>query len=595
MSDQGLLFLILASTLTLFIWGRFSFDLVAMSALLAATLLSLIPANEAFSGFGHPAIITVATVLIISKALQNSGIIDYVSRSFLKISQQPIFLIAALTILGALLSGFMNNVGALALLMPVSLQMAAQAKISPALILMPLSFGTILGGLTTMIGTPPNIIIATYRQEISGTAFSLFDFSPVGAATAFIGVIFVSTIGWRLIPKARSGKTTPEDLFEISDYIVEARVKDESSVIGQCAPQLESSKDEDCEIVGILRGQQHIMGKRPIENLQIQAKDILIIQTDPGALQKFLENHQLELVGEASLRESDLKSADISVIEAVIAPGSRLERKTFQGLRLRSRYGIALLGISRQGKAFKKRLNHVILRAGDILLFQGETVNLNDTLNRIGCLPLAARGLKIGTHRNTYGPVLIFIAAIGLTACGATSPHVAFSLAIILLILTNMLSLREAYESVDWPIIVLLAAMIPLGRALETTGATASISQGILGLSPGISPLLILTLIMIVTMMLSDIMNNVATAVVMAPIAANLADRIAVNPDPFLMGVAIASSCAFLTPIGHQNNILVMGPGGYKFSDYWRLGLPLEILILFISIPMIILIWPFTL
>lgn len=595
MSEQQLLFLILAVTLALFISEKLPFDVVALCALMAATLLSIIPPDTAFNGFGHPAVITVATVLIISKALQNSGVIDYISQRFLRVSQRPLFLITALTLLGAVLSGFMNNVGALALLMPVALQMSSQAKISPALILMPLSFGTILGGLTTMIGTPPNIIIALYRQEISGVPFSLFDFSPVGATTALAGVLFISIIGWRLIPLARRNKPITQDRFEINDYIIEARVREDSGIIGQYAAQLEVNNGEILEIVGILRGQQHIMGKNRIQTLEIHAKDILIIQTDPGLLEGLLKNYRLELIGEVSLQENDLKSEDVSVIEAVITPGSRLERRTFQGLRLRSRYGIALLGISRQGKAFKKRLSHVSLRAGDILLLQGESSALNDILNRIGCLPLATRSLQLRGQRSAFIPLLIFIATIAMTASGLAPAHIAFSLAIIALILSNTLSLREAYESVDWPIIILLAAMIPLGRALDTTGGTTFIANGILNLSGEASPLFMLILIMIVTMMLSDIMNNAATAVVMAPIAANLADRIGVSSDPFLMGVAIAASCAFLTPIGHQNNILVMGPGGYRFGDYWKPGLPLEILILIVSVPMITLVWPLTL
>jgi di/tricarboxylate transporter len=591
-TDQIILISVLALTMVLLVWGRYRFDMVAVAALLSLALMKIIPPAETFAGFGSPAVITVAAVLIISKALNYSGIIGKLSHLLIREKSTPFVQLVIMTCLGAALSAFMNNVGALALLMPVALQLARAGKIPPAMILMPLSFGTILGGLMTMIGTPPNIIIADYRQSIAGAPFAIFDFSPIGVVVAFTGVAFITLFGAKLIPSSRKGKKSPEEIFEINDYIFETRISEDSDLIGIHVRDIEDADEIGFELVGIMRGKERCMGKRRLERMELKAKDILIIKTDSAGLNAVTKTHKLELMGEIALYEDDLNSEDVSLLEAVIAPGARVEGKSFGGLRLRSRYSIALLGIAREGSAFKQRLNKVILRAGDVLLLQGETDNLQETVNRIGCLPLAERGLQFGKRPAAVWPVSIFAVALILTATGMLAVQIAFLMAVLALILIESITLREAYEAIDWSVIVLLGAMIPLGQALQTTGTTEVLTQGLLSLSSDISPILIMGVILIATMTLSDIMNNAATTVVMAPIAVSLATELAVNVDAYLMAVAIGASCAFLTPIGHQNNVLVMGPGGYRFGDYWRLGLPLEILIVIVSIPMICLVWP---
>ncbi len=573
-----------------FIWGRWRYDVVAVLALLAASLLGIVPAQQTFSGLGHPAVITVAAVLIISKALQNSGILDHFASYLVKTTDNTLLYTSLLVGVAAILSAFMNNVGALALLMPLALRSTSENKIPPAAILMPLSFGTILGGLMTLMGTPPNIIIASYRQQISGEPFAIFDFAPVGFFLALAGVIFVTLIGQKLIPKARRGKQSPEELFEINDYIVEAVVTSASQYLQTPVSELEK-QSENFEIVGLLRGQQRIMGKRHLEQVELREKDILILETDPGKLPELLEKLGLELVSEVALKKKDLDSEEVSVVEAVVVPGSRVEKRSFQNLRLQSRYGIALLGIARQGRSLKQRLNHVNLQAGDILLVQGETTNVFEMINRLGCLPLAKRNLKV-SKPDAFWPIAGFATALTVSAMGWVPVHIAFCTTIALLGLFKIFPMRDAYEAIDWPVILLLAAMIPLGQALENTGGTALITDTITGLSAYTGPVVILTIVMIVTMTLSDIMNNAATAVIMAPIATAVAIKLGVNPDAFLMAVAVGASCAFLTPIGHQNNILVMGPGGYRFGDYWRLGLPLEILIIALGVPLICWFWP---
>ena len=588
--SQVLLFAILAGAMGLFIWGRYRYDIVAFGALVLATLLGIVPAPEAFLGFGHPAVITVAAVLVISRALQNSGVVDMIAARLEVATHNPLVHIGALTGLAAVLSGFMNNVGALALLMPVALQTAAATGRSPAQLLMPLSFGSILGGLMTLMGTPPNIIIASYRQELTGESFGIFDFSPVGVVLALGGVIFITFIGWRLIPKERRGNKATEDLFEITDYITELRVPEDSPVIGKGLKYIETLGEDEVLGIGVLRGDNHIIAGARYARLRVG--DIVIIESDPSALAKIVESAKLELVGKEAFKTEDLTSEEAGVVEAVIAPNSRLVRRTFAGLRLGKRFNMNLIAIARQGKPFKRRLDKVRLQEGDILLLQGERESLTETIVELGCLPLAERGLRIRSRPKPFLPVGVFAVALIFAVTGLLPVYVAFTAAILLLVLMQVVSVREVYASIDWPVVVLLGAMIPLGRALETTGGTDLIASGIVTVAGGLGPLFIMALLLVVTMTLSDVMNNAATAVVMAPIAATLATQLGVNLDPFLMAVAVGASCAFLTPIGHQNNVLVMGPGGYKFGDYWRMGLPLEVLIVTAAIPLIAIVFP---
>ena len=598
--EQILLLSLLVLVFGLFIWERWRYDIVALGALLIATISGVILPNEAFSGFGHPATITVAAVLIISRALTNTGAVELVA-SLVKIAlNRPSLHIAFLSGLGALLSTAMNNVGALALLMPVALQSSADAQRSPAIVLMPLAFGTILGGMATLIGTPPNIIVATYREEVSGTAFGMFDFSPVGATVALIGLIFITLLGWRLIPAARRKHSVSQELFQIEDYVAEVRVPAESKAIGKSLDELESAtEDSDALVVGLIRGEQSILGAAWRE--RIQAGDILILESDHKGIDKFVATLELEFASQLGREKEEndkprrLDSGDGILMEAVI-PSRRswLIGRTPGSLKLRTRFGVNLLAASREGQPYRGRLKTFRFQAGDVLLLQGENDRLLDVISRLGCLPLAERQLQLGKRNLALLSAVVFGLAIASATLGLISLPIALATAAVLMVFFNIVSPREVYDSIDWPVVVLVGAMIPIGRALENTGTTAVVVERLVGMTSALSPLAMLVLLMILTMMLSDVLNNAATAVVMAPFGWALAQQLGVNPDPFLMAVAIGASCAFLTPIGHQNNLLVMGPGGYRFGDYWRMGLPLEILIILVSVPTLLLVWPLT-
>lgn len=589
--DQASILLLLVALLTLFIWGKWRYDVVAAAGLFAAVLLGLVPAEGAFYGFGHPATITVAAVLVLSRALQTSGAVDGIATLVEKTGSSRFAHITVLVGVAAFLSAFMNNVGALALLMPVALQSARKLERSPRALLMPLSFGSILGGLVTLIGTPPNILVATYREELVGAPFSMFDFTPVGGAVAIVGLLFLVVIGWRLIPRPDDPSPAAHENFDIAAYLTEVKVTEKSPSIGTTVREIEKAAETmEAQIIGFVRGER----RYPVvpRHEPLREDDILIIEAPPEEIDKFASKFSLELAGQGKDVEERLAGEDTEIVEVVVAPGSVLEGRTVAALRLRRRYGVTLLGVSRQGRPFGGRLRRFRFQTGDVLMLQGLSDEVGDAVSRLGCLPLAGRELAFGKRHKAWATLGIFALAVAASALGYVSISVAFLGAIIATVLINVTAPRDLYSAVDWPVIVLLGALIPIGTAMDDTGTTQLIADTVVNLTTGFSPMWIIAILLVVTMTLSDVLNNAATAVVMAPIAGAVAGSLNLSPDPFLMAVAVGASCAFLTPIGHQNNALVMGPAGYRFSDYWRVGLPLEVLIAVVAVPLIMLVFP---
>ena len=588
MTDQLILFTLLFSVFVLLIWGRWRYDIVAFTALLVAVLTGVVPKELAFSGFGHPATIIIALVLIVSRGLSNSGAIELLARFVINSSRRLGAHIAIMSSLAAVLSAIMNNVAALALLMPVDIQAAAKAKRSPALSLMPLSFASILGGMITLIGTPPNIVIAEYRNTALGAPYRMFDFAPVGLACAAVGIAYVTLIGWRLLPKNRQQTDSGAELFDLADYVAELKVTEGSKVIGKQVKELDAEAEKaDVEILGLIRNGSRLAGLARL--IEIKAGDTLVVEANPESIETLLGSMQLEYVGSGV---TSLQDDDLQLSELVVPGSSRLAGSSTTSLRLLYRYGVALVGVSRQGVRFRENVRQLTIEPGDVLLLLGSDERLSDVIGRLGLLPLKDRGQRVIKRDKAWLAVGIFALAIVLASTGLVYLPVALGCVTTLYILLNIVPVRSMYDSIEWPVIVLLGSMIPIGAALQSTGGTALIVDGILSISAHYSPAIVLTLLVIITMTLSDVMNNTATAVIAAPIAVEIAARLGVNPDPFLMGVAVAASCAFLTPIGHKNNTLIMGPGGYRFGDYWRMGLPLEIIIVAVAVPMILLVWP---
>jgi di/tricarboxylate transporter len=589
--DQGFLLVLLAVLLVLFAWGRWRYDVVAFAGLLVTALAGLVPLAKVFSGFGHPATVTVAVVLVISRGLQNAGTVDLITRR-LRLETTPVGV--HIGVFAGIAGGFstvMNNVGALALMMPAAMQSAAKAKRPVALFLMPLSFAAILGGLVTLIGTPPNIIIASFRDGVAGEPFHMFDFSPVGGAVAASGILFVSAVGWRLIPRPARPKLTSREMFDIENYVAEASVQRGGPAVGMTLAELEKALDAlDAVVLGVLRGDRRIDRTGPDEKLK--ARDTVILEAGPDALKEAIAKMKLKPRGADNGQRRILDGTDATMAEAVVQPTARIVGQSADSLRLPQRYRAHLVAVSRQGKPFRGRLKNFRFRAGDVILLEGEAERLPEIVASLGCLPLAERGLAAGRHHQAALALGIFVAAIAAASGGLVSMPLALAAGAGLMVAANIVPPRELYDSIDWPVIVLLGSLIPVGGALEATGATAVVAKQMLALLAGASPVLVLALMMIMTMALSDVLNNAATAVVMAPIAIDVATRLGTNTDAFLMAVAVGASCTFLTPIGHQNNTLIMGPGGYRFGDYWRMGLPLDVVVIAVAVPMLLWVWP---
>ena len=590
MSDQVILFSLLGIVFGLLVWGKIRYDLVAFGALIFAIVIGVVPQEKAFAGFGHHATVIIALVLIVSRGLFNSGAIELIANRIVVGGRSLFMHICIMSGVSAVLSAVMNNVAALALLMPIDMQAAKKAKRGIRLSLMPLSFASILGGMITLIGTPPNIIIASFREQAVGEPFGMFDFSPVGAVTALAGVIFIVVIGWRLIPPADDEDAQSEMPQPHEDYVAEVQVTDDSTFIGKQVRDLDAEADEaDVAIEGLVRQGKRLPGRARRE--VIRSGDIIVIEAAAEQIDAFVGLFKLEYAG--SERHVGQASEGLVLMEAVVPENARVEGRSALSLRLLYRHGVTLLGVSRRGRTFRDRVRKLDTRPGDVLLLLGPGGRIEDVVKWLGCLPLQERDLQVVQRHKAWIAVTSFALAIAAATSGIMHLPEALALVCMVMVGFNIVPLKELYTSIEWPVIILLGSMIPIGSALEASGGTALIAQNIIDFAEGYGPVIVLTLLMIVTMTLSDVLNNTATTVIAAPIAIDIANRLSVNPDPFLMAVAIAASCAFLTPIGHKNNTLIMGPGGYRFGDYWRMGLPLEIIVIVVSIPMILIVWPF--
>ena len=629
--DQAVLLAVLAATVALFLWGRWRHDVVALLSLLACVAAGLVPASDAFAGFGHPAVVTVACVLVMSHGLRTSGAVDALTRRLMPGAGGALLGVAALTGLGAALSAFMNNVGALALLMPVAVHLARKHDLPPGRVLMPLAFGTILGGMTTMIGTPPNLIVAGFRAETGAGSFAMFDFTPVGAAVALAGLAFIGLVGWRLVPVRRGAI---DEAFDTGRYLTEVRVDADSRVVGMRLGAVDDEIDEDdAQVVGLVRHETRLTPPNP--GRVVREGDVLVLEAEPEALGTVLSNLGLRLeeadvadeAVEAVATEEEAVAAggkeraptdaevaagvqddeggkvgadereerderDVALQEYVVMPQAQLIGRSAADLQLRTRHGINLLAISRQGQRSIRRLRATRVRAGDVLLLQGARQALAGFALEYGAVPLAEREIVVPDARRAWLAGAGMLLSVGVAALGLVPAAIAFAAGVVAFMLLRVVPPRDVYRAIDWPVVVLLAGLLPVAGAMATTG-TADVLAGLLldGVAQG-RPVLTLALLLVVTMTLSDFMNNAATAAVMCPVAIGAAAQLGANPDAFLMAVAVGGSCAFLTPIGHQNNTLILGPGGFRFGDYWRLGLPLEIIVVVISIPLLLVVWP---
>jgi di/tricarboxylate transporter len=555
---QFLAFSIIAVTMGLFVWGRLRFDLVALLALLAGIVSGIVPPDTAFSGFSDDIVIIVASALLVSAAVERSGIVSDVFQRIGPYLTTTTVQVAVLVGTVTVLSGFVKNIGALAMLMPVAFFVARRNKSTPSNFLMPMAFGSLLGGIVTLIGTSPNIIVARVREQIVGEPFGMFDFTPVGICIALAGVAFL-TFGWRLLPQDRKGAASMDAAFILEGYTTEVRVPRYSPAIDKTVGQLEGMADDEVEVAMIVRERTRHFA--PADDSVVRVDDILLIEGQTAALERIVDKAKLELAGEATTRPRDTPSDEVGVMEAVVTDKSLLVGRTPSQVRLDERYGVHLLAVSRSGKRITQRMRAVSILAGDVVVLRGNLTTMPESLGELRCLPLAGRDLRLGRRGRSVLPLLVLAIAMGLVATHVVPVAVGFFGAAVVLLLLKSLTLIDR-------------------RALSATADRLP--------APGA-----LALIMVAAMAVTPFLNNAATVLVMAPIAASFADSLGYDPDPFLMAVAIGAACDFLTPIGHQSNLLVMGPGGYSFGDYWRLGLPLSIMVVVVGVPLIALFWPF--
>lgn len=585
--DQIVLFVLFAMVFGALVSGRWRYDAVAFTALLAAVLLGVVPPASAFEGFGHPATLVVALVLVVSAGLTRAGVVLAITRRFVRPGRSLGGHIAMMGAIGGLLSAFMNNVAALAILMPVDVSTARQEGRSPARTLMPLSFATILGGMVTLIGTPPNIIVATIRQDTLGAPFAMFDYAPVGGIVALAGLVFVALAGWRLIPLREDADARPE----LAAFVAELVISEDSAIAGKTVGTLQDEADRaGATLVAVIRDGRARSGLPP--ETELCAGDVLRFEAGSEALDALRAGLGLDFADQRRKHYLEAERAGLVMVQAAVPAGARIAGKSAESVGLIWRQGTALMGISRQGRGIRGPLRKATVRAGDVLLLLAPQEDAARVIDWLGCLPMAAGNRALTRPDQTAAAVAIFAFAVFAASFGLVDLPVALGCVVAGYVGYRILPLADVYTQIEWPVIVLLGSMIPLGAALESSGGTELIASGLLRLSAGAPAWVAVGLLMIVTMTLSDVLNNTATAIVAAPVGIAMARALGASPDPFLMAVAVAASCAFLTPIGHKNNMLILGPGQYRFGDYWRMGLPLEVLVIATGLPAILFFWP---
>ena len=586
MNDQLILSIVIIGLLVFFISGKYRYDYVSLGALALLILFDVIKIENAFVGFSHPAVITVALVLLISKGLQDAGLSAVTGNIIGRFSPSETQFLFLIMFIAAILSSFINNIGAMALLLPITLSTCQKMGWHAGKFLMPLAFASILGGMNTLIGTPPNIIIAEFKESYTGEAFNFFDFSYVGLLVSFISIIFIGLISSKLVAKRKLAKTN--NLIDLDNFLFELVVPEGSKAIGLTFSSFIKKAGNETEILGLVNESGAV--SKVGNNSKIRANQHLVMKVSPNHISSIQDRFGLN-IAESS---HDLKEELIDEIEVVITPGSRLVGRKQNYLMKLAYEELFLLGMWRKGARFRTRLSKQMFKIGDVLLLGVRNTDKEDVtakINHLGLMPIRSREISTLPSRSRFlKAVIFFTTAILLAAFNVINVLTAFLLCVLGFVGIKILK-SNLYRHIEWPIVIMLAAMIPIGQALESTGITALIATEVVSLAGDLHIFWVLMIILIITMLITDVINNAATAVIMAPFSVNIALQLGQPLEPFLMVVAVGASCAFLTPIGHQCNTLVMGPGNYKFSDYWRLGLPLDILIVLASIPMILFVW----
>ncbi|RYB02629.1 SLC13 family permease [Lichenibacterium ramalinae] len=580
--DQALAFGLITATIGMFVWGRLPYDLVALSALLIGIAIGIVPEKHAFEGFSDEIIVIIAAALVVSAGIARSGVIEAIMRPILPRLRTTAVQVPVLAGCVLVLSMVTKNVGALAIFMPIALQLARRHRTSPSALLMPMAAASLTGGVVTLVGTSPNIIIAKVRADMFGHPFTMFDFTPVGLSIAGLTIAFLA-VGWRLLPERRAASSM-DAAFTIESYTAEAVVGAGSPVAGRTVAELEAMQEGEVSVAGIVR--ERFRRYAPTPASRLQAGDVLLLRGEPETLEQLIAQARLDLASGGPPGKA------AAVVEGVITENSPLIGHTPSQLSLQARHGLGLLALSRRGTAILQRLSTVRFRQGDVVVLRSSSPTLPETLGELHVLPLAERAITLGISHRSWVPLGVLAVAMVMVAFKLVGVAVAFFGAAVVLLLLRTMTMHEAYKTVEWHILFLLGALIPLSHAVRDTGGTDLLARGLEHAVQGLGPTTTLAVVMVIAMGVTPFFHNAPTTLVMGPIAGSLALKLGLNPDPFLMAVALGAGCDFLTPVGHQCNTLVLGPGGYRFSDYPRLGLPLSIMVVAAGVPLISWFWP---
>ena len=579
--DQMLSFGLIGATIACFVWGRLPYDLVAVTALVVGIAIGIIPAAKAFEGFSDDVVVIIAAALVVSAAIARSGVVEAAMRPITPHLRSTAVQVPALVGSTLLLSMVTKNVGALAIFMPVALQLARRTKTSPSSLLMPMAFASMIGGIVTLVGTSPNILVAKIRMEATGKPFRMFDFTPVGLGIAAIGFLFL-TVGWRLLPRGRQAASAMDAAFKLEDYTAEVRIAPGSPASGRTVAELERMAEGDVQVGLIIR--ERFRRYLPTPGSTVRDEDVLLLRGEPEALERLVNRARLALAGGGA--------GDATVVEGVITADSPLLNQTIGTARLQERFAMGVLAVSRSGQRIAQRLGSVRLRAGDVIVIRSASPRLPDIMGELHVLPLAERVITLGRSQRSLLPILVLAAAMALVALNIAPVTVAFFGAAVVLLLMRVMTMHEAYATVEWHVLILLGALIPVSHAVRDSGGTNLIAGWMLQAVQGFPGIGALAVVLVLTMIVTPFLHNAPTVLIMGPIAVSLAGKLGLNSDSFLMAVALGAGCDFLTPIGHQCNTLVMGPGGYRFGDYAKLGAPLSLIVIVAGIPLIALFWP---
>ncbi|WP_432822299.1 SLC13 family permease [Trichloromonas sp.] len=588
--DITLVLIILLAAIILFATEWVRMDVASLMILLTLAITGLVSTEQAFSGFSNPAVITVAAMFVISAAITNTGAMGRMSERLIRLAGgSESRLVGAIMTSVAAFSAFINNIGSTAVLLPVVSSIARKMKLSPSRLLIPLAFGSLLGGICTLIGTPPNILMNSLLQQYAGESFSMFAFTPVGLPIAAGGILYMVVAGRHLLPTRKSGALT--EAYQVKEYITEVQILEKSPLANLTIAASGLEEDFSLRVRAIMRSGRK--RPQPRRNSKLKEGDILFLEGNPEGILKVRQAKGLSMVPERDNPSPEGLEGEMVVVEASLSPTCDLAGKTLAEVRFRETHGLSVLAIWRRGAPVVKKVEHVSLMFGDVLLLQGPEEKVFHLGKEHGFLLLG--GVPPVPYRPRKAPIALTILAVTilLVVVDILPIMPAATLGALAMVLSRCLTIQEAYDSIDWRIIVLIAGTLPLGLAMQNSGAAELLARLLLDVMGPWGPWAVLAGIILLTSLLTEVMSHAAAAVLIAPIAFNTAVDLGVDPKPFFMAVAIAASSCFMTPISHQSNALVMGPGGYHFFDYTRVGAPLNLMVWVLATLLIPLFFPF--